>query len=468
MARGGAPEQAATTFRDVFAVAEFRALWAAQLLSVIGDQLARVALTVLVYDRTRSALLAAVTFVASIVPTFVGGVMLAWLADRYPRRRVMIACDLVRCALVLVMAIPGVPLAGLVTLLFLVTLVGAPFTSARAAVYPDVLAGERYVMGTAVTVTTYQFAQVLGFAAGGATVGFFGTRLSLVIDAATFAASALIVRIGVRARPAPASGGHHEPSRLAGVIAGARLVFARPALRTPMFFGWLAAFYNAPEGVVTPLARDLHGGAVVVGVILAAEALGRDRGRDRVQPFPGSADTAAGHGPVRRRGLRGSRPVSPAARSARIAAHLVRVGSGRGLPDRRQRRLRERGAARTAQPGLWPGAGWYEPGPGSRHDPGGSRRGPLFPGMGHCGSWHCRRRGRAGDRGQLGPRSQGGRRTGTFSALRGQPQWVSRMACSCSRCVASAGCGWVAGQPQWVSRMACSSLLSSHMDSLGN
>ena len=278
MARGGTSEQAATTFRDVFAVAEFRALWLAQLLSVIGDQLARVALTVLVYDRTRSALLAAVTFVASIVPTFVGGVMLAWLADRYPRRRVMIACDLVRCALVLVMAIPGVPLAGLVALLFLVTLAGAPFTSARAAVYPDVLDGERYVMGTAVTVTTYQFAQVLGFAAGGAAVGFFGTRMSLVIDAATFAASALIVRIGVRARPAPASGGHHQPSRLAGIITGTRLVFARPALRTPMFFGWLAAFYNAPEGVATPLARDLHGGAAAVGVILAAEALGETTG----------------------------------------------------------------------------------------------------------------------------------------------------------------------------------------------
>ena len=76
MARGGTSEQAATTFRDVFAVAEFRALWGAQLLSVIGDQLARVALTVLVYDRTHSALLAAVTFVVSIVPTFVGGVIM--------------------------------------------------------------------------------------------------------------------------------------------------------------------------------------------------------------------------------------------------------------------------------------------------------------------------------------------------------------------------------------------------------
>jgi MFS family permease len=268
----------------VFTEAEFRALWLAQLLSVAGDQLARVALTILVYERTRSALLAAITFVASVVPTFVGGVTLAWLADRYPRRAVMIACDLIRCALVLIMALPGVPLALLVALLFVVTLAGAPFTSARAAVYPDVLSGDRYVMGTAVTLITFQFAQVLGFAAGGAVVGFFGTRTSLVADAATFAASALIVRAGVRWRPAPGTlaGAGHHPVRLAGVAAGiaagAKLVFGSPALRTPMLFGWLAAFYNAPEGVVTPLAHALRGGAAAVGVILAAQALGETLG----------------------------------------------------------------------------------------------------------------------------------------------------------------------------------------------
>jgi hypothetical protein len=59
----GLPEQAVVapraTFRHVWAYREFRALWAAQILSVAGDQLARVALTLLVYDRTRSALLAA-------------------------------------------------------------------------------------------------------------------------------------------------------------------------------------------------------------------------------------------------------------------------------------------------------------------------------------------------------------------------------------------------------------------------
>ena len=280
MARGGTTEQAAkTTFRDVFAVAEFRALWMAQLLSVIGDQLARVALTVLVYDRTRSALLAAITFVASIVPNFIGGVTLAWLADRYPRRAVMIACDVIRAALVLVMAIPGVPLAVLVALLFVVTLAGAPFLAARAAVYPDVLTGDRYVMGTAVSLTTLQFAQVIGFAAGGAVVGFFHAGPSLLADAATFAASALIVRAWVRPRPAQAAmSGHRGPSGLAGVIAGTRLVFATPALLAPMLFAWLAAFYNAPEGVVTPLARALGGGAVAVGVILAAQALGQTAG----------------------------------------------------------------------------------------------------------------------------------------------------------------------------------------------
>jgi MFS family permease len=300
VARRGETEQAARTpFRDVFAVAEFRALWMAQLLSVVGDQLARVALTVLVYDRTRSALLAALTFVVSIVPTFIGGITLAWLADRYPRRAVMIVCDVIRCALVLVMAIPRVSLTVMVALLFVVTLAGAPFNSARAAVFPDVLSGDMYVIGTAVTVTTYQFAQVIGFAVGGTLVGFFGTRTSLVIDAATFAASALIVRAWVQARPAAvAAGTHHKPSRLAGIFTGARLVLTRPALRTPMLFGLLAAFYNAPEGVAAPLASSLGGGAAAVGVILAANALGQTVGTITFSRFVAPAARLRFMGPL--------------------------------------------------------------------------------------------------------------------------------------------------------------------------
>jgi MFS family permease len=253
-------------------------LWLAQVLSVAGDQLARVALTFLVFYRTHSPLLAAITFAASVVPAFIGGLALSGLADRLPRRRVMIACDLIRVGLVVIMAVPGMPIAALVALLFLVTMVGAPFLSARAALYPDILAGDLYVLGTAVTLTTLQFAQVLGFAAGGAVVAFFGVRASLLIDAATFALSALVIRIWVRRRPAAQAVTEGDTGAGGRLLAALRLVFTSPALRIPMLLGWLAAFYNIPEGVSAPLAAALGGGAVAVGFILAAPAFGASVG----------------------------------------------------------------------------------------------------------------------------------------------------------------------------------------------
>ena len=279
MASGaGSGAETRATFGSLFALAEFRALWLGQVLSVVGDQLARVALTLLVYDRTRSALLAALTFAASVVPTFLGGVFLSGLADRLPRRLVMITCDLARMALVAAMILPRLPLAVLVILLFMVTMLGTPFTSARAATYSDILPGDRLMLGTAVILTTYQVAQVAGFAAGGAIVGFFGVRTSLIADASTFAASAVITRIWVRSRRAarPPRGSRSVPVK--GILAGIRLVFARPALRTPMLLGWTAAFYNAPEGVAVPLARELGAGTAAVGVILATGAIGASLG----------------------------------------------------------------------------------------------------------------------------------------------------------------------------------------------
>ena len=232
-----------TTFAEVFGVAEFRALWFAQVLSVAGDQLARVALTLLVFEQTGSSLLAAITFAASVVPAFVGGFALAGLADRWPRRRVMMACDLASAVLVGLMALPAMPIAARVGLLVLVTMISAPFISARAALYPDILAGDRYVLGTAVTLTTIQFAQVLGFALGGAVVAFVGARTALLADAATFVLSAGIVWLWVRARPAarltPLSGDLVTgPDRsAAGLAAGLRLVFGSPALLIPVQIG---------------------------------------------------------------------------------------------------------------------------------------------------------------------------------------------------------------------------------------
>jgi MFS family permease len=269
----------------VFALAEFRALWLAQLLSVAGDQLARVALTLLVFGRTHSSLLAAVAFAASVIPTALGGVALAGIADRLPRRTVMITCDVARAVLVAVMTLPGVPIWALVGLLFLVTLTSAPFSSARAALYPDILAGERYPVGTAITLTTLQIAQVIGFATAGVMVGLFGVHTCLLVDAMTFVCSAVIIRIWVRARPAARESARQGGAALVGLRAGLGLAFADPALRFPMLLAWLAAVIDVPEGVSAPLAASLGGGAVAVGMILAAGALGSSAGAVAVGRF---------------------------------------------------------------------------------------------------------------------------------------------------------------------------------------
>ncbi|MFP5369732.1 MAG: MFS transporter, partial [Actinomycetes bacterium] len=184
-----APERQAT-FREVFAVREFRPLFGSLLLSTIGDELARVALTVLVYQRSESPLLAAVTFAIGHLPWLLGGPLLSTLADRLPRHRVLIATDAARAVLVALMAIPGTPLPILLGLLFLVALCAPPFESARSALMADVLDGDRYAVGTSLSGISLQLAQVVGFLAAGGLVAAFNPSVALLVDAGTFAVSA--------------------------------------------------------------------------------------------------------------------------------------------------------------------------------------------------------------------------------------------------------------------------------------
>jgi len=87
-------EDRQATVGEVFAIPEFRALWFARCLSLIGDQLARVALAILAFDQTGSPALTALTYALTYLPAVVSGPLLSGLADRYPRRAVMIAADL--------------------------------------------------------------------------------------------------------------------------------------------------------------------------------------------------------------------------------------------------------------------------------------------------------------------------------------------------------------------------------------
>jgi MFS family permease len=261
------------TFRDVFAVREFRVLWSSVVLSTAGDRLALVALTLLVYSRTRSPLLAALVYAAGYLPWVVGGLFLADVADRRPRRSVMVFCDAARAVLVAAMVIPHAPIGALVALLFAATMFAPPFESARASITPDILQGERYVLGTAILQTTFLAAQVLGAVGAGVAVAFIGVRRSLAIDSATFVLSGLLILIGTRARPAAARPEALEPSALARMRGGFRLVFGDPALRTLLLLGWLVIFYTIPEGIAAPYAARLGGGSIATGLVIASTTL---------------------------------------------------------------------------------------------------------------------------------------------------------------------------------------------------
>ncbi|MFB6724854.1 MFS transporter [Kribbella sp. NPDC056345] len=274
---GQDPAQPKATYRDVFAVAEFRALWFAQLASVAGDQLARVALAVLVFDRTGSAGLSALTYALTFLPDLLAGPLLSGLADRFSRRRVMVVCDLARMALVAVMAIPGLPLWLLCVLLVVVQLFAAPFQAARAALLPSILTGEQYVKSSAVSNMTSQFAQVAGFVAGGALVAALGAHRTLLVDAATFAVSAALVGFGIRDHPIDGDPAQ-RPSWLTQIAAGARLVWVDRRLRYLVALASLMGFYITVEGLAAPYAAALPDGpvtgAVAVGVLLAANPAG--------------------------------------------------------------------------------------------------------------------------------------------------------------------------------------------------
>ncbi|MFD8500416.1 MFS transporter [Amycolatopsis sp. NPDC059657] len=258
-------------FGAVLAVREFRAMWIAELFSIGGDQLARVALSVLVFQRTESAFLTGLTYALTFVPALAGGILLGGLGDRYPRRDVMVAADLARAALLALMALPGMPLGVLCALVAVTTLLNGPFKAAQQALLPDVLDGEKYTAGMAIRNITSQAAQLAGFAGGGALVAALNPTVALALDAATFLASALLLQRGVKARPAPRNTEARMSFR-ASTMLGARIVWRDPALRALIGLCWLAGFYVVPEALAAPYAGDL--GPVAVGLIMASDPIG--------------------------------------------------------------------------------------------------------------------------------------------------------------------------------------------------
>ncbi|TDB76339.1 MFS transporter [Micromonospora sp. KC723] len=243
------------TFREVFGQPEYRAIFAASLLSWVGDYLAKAAVTVLVYRESESIALSAAAFAVSYLPWLAGGPLLAALAERYPYRRVMVVCDLVRMTLMALIAVPHAPVWLILALLFATTLANPPSQAARSALMPTILSGDRLVVALSLNASAGQAAQVVGYLLGAA-VAAVNPTVALLANAATFAASAVLVRWGVRDR-APAMSAAHRSHLLRETAEGFRIVFGNPVLRAIAVLVFSAMLFSiVPEGLAAAWAGE--------------------------------------------------------------------------------------------------------------------------------------------------------------------------------------------------------------------
>jgi len=257
----------------VLGVAEFRAIFAANIVSLLGNVVAAVALTVLVYQQTRSPALAASVMALSFVPYLIGGTLLGATADRLPARRVLVTCDLASAALVGCMVVPGVPLPALLTLLFAIGLIAPVHQGVRSAVLPEVLPpGPRYVLGRALMRMVAQSAQIVGYGVGGLLLVILSPRGALVVDALSLVASGLVLRFGMAARPGSAA---RHGSMARDSLAGLRKVSAHRPTRRILLFNWLVpACVVAPEALAAPYAAHLGQPARAAGFLLMGLPIG--------------------------------------------------------------------------------------------------------------------------------------------------------------------------------------------------
>jgi MFS family permease len=268
---------------------EFRLLWAGQATSALGSALVPVALAFAVLELTGSAaalgLVLATGFGSRVLLLLLGGVV----ADRLPRRRVMLAADGLRAAVQALLAV--VVLTGSVELWHLVVLVAlygaadAFFAPASTGLVPEVVAPSRLQQANALLSLTQSVSTVVGPALAGVLVAVHGSGIVFAVDAASFAVSSVSL---ARLRPTPRT----VVSRPAGVLsdlrAGWGAVTARTWVWTSIAYFAVSNLAIAPIFVLGPVvATDSLGGAAAWGLIATCAGLGAvlgDAAALRVRP----------------------------------------------------------------------------------------------------------------------------------------------------------------------------------------
>jgi len=176
--------------------ARFSAFWLAGTISLFGDRLHQIALGVMVLSITGSALQTGMVFLAATLPNLLLGPLAGTFVDRWDQKVVMIASDLLRAGLVLV--IPFLVEANVMLvypLVFGVTTVSLFFRPAKAAILPRIVRREDLTPAIGAVWTGETVADIAGYPLAGVFVAFLGTNLALAfwVDSVTYLVSAVLL-----------------------------------------------------------------------------------------------------------------------------------------------------------------------------------------------------------------------------------------------------------------------------------
>ena len=194
--------------RAVFARPGYRCLWVARTASAWGDALATVALSLLVLDRTGSGLGVAGVVAAEIAPVLLLAPVAGVVVDRLSPVRVMIAADLVRVALAALLSLVSGSVPAIYATAFGLSAAAVFFNPAAGSVLPALVDEKELVAANSGIWTAAVLSQIVLGPAAGALVLAYGYGPAFWINAASFAASALVLtRLRLPACPPTASPG---------------------------------------------------------------------------------------------------------------------------------------------------------------------------------------------------------------------------------------------------------------------
>ncbi|MGF1503793.1 MAG: MFS transporter [Anaerolineae bacterium] len=184
----------------------YRNLWLAYAVSLFGDWFNTIAVLTIVKRYTEAEQAVRLHLIARIQPPFVIGPVAGVIADRFDRRLVLFATNVLRAFIVLGILFVNSPER--VWLLYVLSIaqfvVSAFFEPAQAAILPDLVEPGEVVPANTLIIATWSAMLALGAAAGGVFAAVFGANTALVIDAVTFGGAALLVILIQRdSRPQP-------------------------------------------------------------------------------------------------------------------------------------------------------------------------------------------------------------------------------------------------------------------------